>query len=162
MRLICSVNWHAVASKMSVSRPHNRSIRTIRCSSRRHLTRTGFVVSAATNHSLDYTYGGMEATMRELDDREFPYAGVGRNLTEARKPAHVDTTAGRVAVASACSTLVSGSAADEPGTEMKRRPGVSPLRWKLKDAQNRTAVIRTREISMTSRYTTRNNVTIVF
>lgn len=97
------------------------------------LTWCGFdVVAAATNHSFDYTYGGMEATMLELDDRQIPYAGLGRNLAEARRPAYVDTPAGRVAVVAACSTITPGSIAGERGTDVKGRPGISSLRWQAK------------------------------
>lgn len=97
------------------------------------LTWAGFdAFSVANNHAFDYTYGGMEATMRALEERGIPYAGMGRNLRLARKPAYVDTPGGRVALVAANSTFYSPAAIAgriHPETE-QGRPGVSPLRYK--------------------------------
>lgn len=89
------------------------------------------VVSAATNHSFDYSYGGLETTMRELSEASIPYAGIGRNLTEARRPTYLDTPAGRVALVSACSTITPGSIAGKQSSEVKGRPGIAPLRYSV-------------------------------
>lgn len=92
------------------------------------LTWAGFdLFTAATNHAMDYSHGGMEATMRELDARAIPYAGLGRNLTDAREPAYVDTPSGRVGVVAACSTVTTGSEAGEQRNGMPGRPGISPV-----------------------------------
>ncbi|MFB6300135.1 MAG: CapA family protein [Halobacteriales archaeon] len=94
------------------------------------LTWCGFdLFAAATNHTIDYSHGGMEATMRELDDRNIPYAGLGHNLAEAREPAYVDTPGGRVALVAACSTITTGSVAGEQRRDLQGRPGLSPLRF---------------------------------
>ena len=93
------------------------------------LTWLGFdAFAAATNHVMDYTHGGMEATMRELEAREIPYAGLGRTLAEARAPAYFDTPGGRVAIVAACSTITTGSEAGEQTADIQGRPGLSPLR----------------------------------
>lgn len=65
--------------------------------------------------------------MRELDEREIPYAGIGRTLAAARAPAYVDTPAGRIALVSACATITPGTEAGEQRPDMAGRPGVSPL-----------------------------------
>lgn len=92
------------------------------------LTGAGFdLFTAATNHAMDYSHGGMEATMRELDARDIPYAGLGDNLTDAREPAYVDTAGGRVGVVATCSTITTGSEAGEQENGLKGRPGISPL-----------------------------------
>lgn len=94
------------------------------------LTWMGFdMFSVATNHAMDYTHGGMEATMQNLEDRNIPYAGMGRDLTTARQPAYVDTPAGRVALVSACSTITTGSVAGKSRPGMHGRPGIAPLRF---------------------------------
>lgn len=92
------------------------------------LTRAGFdAFAAATNHAGDYSHGGMEATMRALEERSIPYAGLGRTLADARAPAYVDSPAGRVAVVSTCSTLTPGDRAGRQRPDLQGRPGVSPL-----------------------------------
>lgn len=83
---------------------------------------------AATNHTGDFSHGGMEATMNALEERNIPYAGLGRTLSQARKPAYVDTAGGRVALIAACSTIPPGSEAGRQRPDMQGRPGLSPLR----------------------------------
>lgn len=83
--------------------------------------------AAATNHATDFWHGGMEATMRELEERELVYAGLGRNLAEARSPGYLDTPVGRVGLVSATSTFQPGSAAAHQRRDMHGRPGISPL-----------------------------------
>ena len=93
------------------------------------LTWAGFdAFAVATNHAFDFGHGGMEATMRELEAREIPYAGLGPNLAKARAPAYVDTPAGRCALISVCSTITPGSIAGQRGPDIGGRPGVAPLR----------------------------------
>lgn len=80
------------------------------------------------NHTMDYGYGGMFATMDALESRGLPYAGLGRNLYEARKPDYLDTSQGRIALLSAGSLLkVSGMAAEKQTEALPGSPGVSPL-----------------------------------
>lgn len=94
--------------------------------------------AAANNHTGDYGRGGMEATMRELDDRGIPYAGLGRTLADARAPAYFDvpgdstadsrTAPGdRVGLVAACTTFSSGTEAGRQRPDLQGRPGLSPL-----------------------------------
>jgi len=93
------------------------------------LSWAGFqLFSVATNHANDFWHGGMEATMRELEERDLVYAGLGRNLAEARAPGFLDTSAGRVGFVAATSTYQPGSVAAHQRRDMQGRPGVSPLR----------------------------------
>jgi poly-gamma-glutamate synthesis protein (capsule biosynthesis protein) len=93
------------------------------------LTWAGFdVFAAANNHVGDFSHGGMEATMRKLDARSIPYAGLGETLADARAPAYVETPGGRVAVVSACSSITPGSEAGAQRPDMAGRPGLAPLR----------------------------------
>lgn len=83
--------------------------------------------AAATNHAGDYSHGGMEATMQALEDRDLAYAGLGRNLADARSPAYVETPAGRVALVSACTTITPGTEAGKQRPDLHGRPGLAPL-----------------------------------
>lgn len=86
--------------------------------------------AAATNHANDFSHEGLRATMRELNERDLVYAGIGENLAMARKPAYLDTPAGRIALVSACSSIPPGAAAGTQRPDMQGRPGISPLRLK--------------------------------
>lgn len=83
--------------------------------------------SAATNHVFDFGHGGVETTLRELNERGLAAAGLGANLYEARRPAYVETAAGRVAMVSACSSITPGSAAGPQSPSLPGRPGLNPL-----------------------------------
>ena len=87
------------------------------------------IVSHASNHALDYSYGGLFSTWEFLDRAGIVYAGTGRNLGEARSPAYLDTAKGRVALISMCSTFVGWARAGETRRDMKGRPGLNPLRF---------------------------------
>lgn len=92
------------------------------------LSWAGFdMVAAASNHTADYTHGGMAATMDALESRDLPYAGLGRNLAAAREPAYLETSAGRVALIAACSTVPPGATAGAQRRDMQGRPGLAPL-----------------------------------
>lgn len=94
------------------------------------LTWFGFdAFAAATNHTGDYGIGGIEATMQHLENREIPYAGIGRNLATAREPAYIETAAGRVGLVSVCSTITPGTQAGQQRADMGGRPGLAPLRF---------------------------------
>jgi len=96
----------------------------------RDLEWAGFnIVSAATNHTGDYSHGGMEATMHTLNGSELNYAGLGKNLAEARSPGYIETSAGRAALVSCCSTMTPESSAGDQRPDMHGRPGLSPLRY---------------------------------
>ncbi|MFC2038895.1 CapA family protein [Chloroflexota bacterium] len=87
------------------------------------------IVSHASNHSLDYSYGGMMSTWQALNKVGLPYAGTGMNLGEARQPAYADTPKGRVALISMCSSFAPWGGAGDVRPDMKGRPGVNPLRF---------------------------------
>ncbi|MBY7144418.1 CapA family protein [Virgibacillus sp. NKC19-3] len=63
------------------------------------------MVSWATNHTLDFSFGGLEATEKNLNHYNFVHAGAGHNLAEASKPTYMETVHGRVAIISATSTF---------------------------------------------------------
>jgi poly-gamma-glutamate synthesis protein (capsule biosynthesis protein) len=87
------------------------------------------LVSTASNHSLDYSYGGLRSTHGALDSAGLAHAGSGADLAAARAPAFVDTAAGRVALVSATSSFPAFARAGAARTDASGRPGVNPLRY---------------------------------
>lgn len=96
------------------------------------LKEIGFnLYSCANNHALDYGVKGLLATMDELKKRNISYAGVGRNLTEARMPVYYTVSGGTVAMISCTSTFFDEQAAGEERPEVQGRPGVNPLKFEV-------------------------------
>ncbi len=94
------------------------------------LRRMGFnLFGTANNHFLDYSPQGVADTLDALDSRGLAHAGAGRNLTEARQPAYVDTAGRRVALLAANSTAAATILAADPEGPIGGRAGVSPLRF---------------------------------
>lgn len=83
--------------------------------------------SAATNHTFDYSHGGVEATIENLVQREIPFAGIGHTLFEARQPEYVEIAAGRVGIVSACTSFTPGAEAGERSPVLSGRPGLNPI-----------------------------------
>ncbi|MDO8568181.1 MAG: CapA family protein [Dehalococcoidales bacterium] len=95
----------------------------------RELKWAGFdLVSHASNHCMDYSYGGLLNTWKAMDEADLCHAGTGKNLGEAREPSYLDTEHGRVALISMSSTFSGWARAGEARRDMKGRPGVNPLR----------------------------------
>ncbi|HYI16063.1 MAG TPA: CapA family protein [Thermomicrobiales bacterium] len=82
------------------------------------------------NHSLNYEIPGLLALIDILDRRGLAYAGIGRNLAEARMPVYLDTAAGSVSLVACCSTFAKGQQASEQRPDFAGRPGLNPLRFK--------------------------------
>jgi Bacterial capsule synthesis protein PGA_cap len=87
------------------------------------------LVSTASNHALDYSYGGLRATCAALDAAGLAHAGTGADLAAARAPAFADTAAGRVALVSATSSFPAFARAGPARADAAGRPGVNPLRY---------------------------------
>lgn len=92
------------------------------------LKEIGFdVCSTANNHAMDYSEGGLKATIKNLDRVGLAHSGSGMNLAEAREPAFIDTPSGVVSVVSACTWdlgIASHARKNVPG-----RPGINPLHF---------------------------------
>ncbi|MFP4647242.1 MAG: CapA family protein [Candidatus Acetothermia bacterium] len=88
--------------------------------------------AAANNHTGDYSHGGMISTMEALEERNMTYAGLGRNLGEARSPSYLDTPGGNVALVAACSHFPTSCEAGEQRPDIQGRPGLSPLKLNAK------------------------------
>lgn len=94
------------------------------------LQRYGFnLFNWANNHTLDYLYGGLLATERELETRQLVHAGAGKTLSSAAEPRYLETVNGRVALIGATSTFHESWVAGETNRYVQGRPGVNPLRY---------------------------------
>jgi poly-gamma-glutamate synthesis protein (capsule biosynthesis protein) len=87
------------------------------------------MVSTANNHTMDYGYGGLRATLAALDKVGLVHAGAGENLARARAPAYLETAGGRVALISIASTFADEGRAGPQRNDIRGRPGLSPLRY---------------------------------
>jgi poly-gamma-glutamate synthesis protein (capsule biosynthesis protein) len=86
--------------------------------------------SAANNHALDYSIQGLLRTISVLRNKGVVFAGIGRNLAEARMPAYLDCSDGTSAALISCSsTFARGAEAGEQRRDMQGRPGVNPLHF---------------------------------
>lgn len=83
----------------------------------------------ANNHTMDYLYGGLLATERELDQRNLVHVGAGQTLSAAAKPKYVETIQGRVAIIGCTSTFHESWIAGDKTPYIEGRPGVNPLRY---------------------------------
>lgn len=93
------------------------------------LLRYGFnLVAWANNHTLDYSYGGLEATENYLDQHELVHAGAGKDLASASEPRYLETASGRVALIAATASFDPTWMAGEQRPDMIGRPGVNGLR----------------------------------
>ena len=106
------------------------------------------MLTFANNHTFDFSYGGLEATLRAVTESGFVHAGVGMNLDEAAGPAYLECRHGRVALIAMASTMASpNNHAAMAGRQSRRvvgRPGVNGLRVteKIEVAPEQFAVIR--------------------
>lgn len=103
--------------------------------------------SAATNHTGDYLQDGMHQTMEELKARNLCYAGLGRDMPNARSPAYLDTPSGRVGLVAATSTVKRGTQAGPRSRSQQSRAGVAPLRHRTSYRVTESQLEALREIS---------------
>lgn len=81
------------------------------------------LMATANNHSLNYSIEGLLTTIETLRARGVTFAGIGRNLAEARMPAYLDTNAGSVALIACASTFAKGQQASD------QRPDLPGPAW---------------------------------
>ncbi len=88
------------------------------------------MVACGSSHANDYGAKGMLDTMRYLDQARLVHAGLGRHMAEARTPAYLETSRGRVALIAASSEFKPGTRAGEQRYDTAGYPGVNGLRHK--------------------------------
>lgn len=108
------------------------------------------VVSLATNHALDWMYGGLQETLHHLDRVGIPHAGTGMTLAEARAPCFVDATPGRVALIDVDTSKPIAAAADAR-RDAPGRPGLSPVKITRRVTLDRDAYASLQRIAETLR-----------
>ena len=87
------------------------------------------MTSFANNHTFDYGYGGVEATLVALEESGLVHTGVGRNLDEAAAPVYLETKQGRVALIAMTASFANEAAlAGKQSRRVVGRPGVNALR----------------------------------
>ncbi len=92
--------------------------------------RYGFdLLALSNNHTMDYSYPGLEMTEQYVENYGFSHAGSGKNLYEAARPAMIETGHGRIGVIDLCSTFVDAARAGAQTSRMQGRPGLNPLRF---------------------------------
>ena len=87
------------------------------------------LVSTANNHSYDYGENGVITNINHLENSKITYAGTGKNLSEARSPAYLETANGRVALISTTSTFPDSARALDQRPDALGRPGLNPQRY---------------------------------
>jgi poly-gamma-glutamate synthesis protein (capsule biosynthesis protein) len=91
--------------------------------------RFGFnITSFANNHTLDFSYGGVEKTLENLRKAGLPSSGVGLNMQQASAPAYIDCESGRAALIAATSSFNLAAMAGNASHSIIGRPGVNGLR----------------------------------
>src|SRR5690606_1943383 len=86
------------------------------------------ITAFANNHTLNYGEHGCMKTVEVLEELGFPCAGAGANLAAARRPAFLDTPAGRVGLVGCASTFATGQRAGAQAPGVPGRPGLTPQR----------------------------------
>ncbi len=87
------------------------------------------IFNTATNHTCDYSHGGVLATIKYLRESGAVFAGSGKDLVEASAPAYLETANARVAMIAVCSTFDKSAVAGNQSLNMIGRPGLNPLRY---------------------------------
>ena len=82
----------------------------------------------ANNHTMDFSYGGLENTLGELKKRDVPVCGAGMDIHQATAPAMVEADGEKVAVLCISSTCDDAARAGGPGKVIPGRPGLNMLR----------------------------------
>lgn len=85
-------------------------------------------MSTANNHSLDFGELGLRSTLQACRGAGLVCAGTGEDLDDARAPAYVETSSGRMALISVSSGNRPHEWAGRPKETMVGRPGINPLR----------------------------------
>jgi poly-gamma-glutamate capsule biosynthesis protein CapA/YwtB (metallophosphatase superfamily) len=105
------------------------------------------LLSCANNHATDYGVAGLTAMLAHLQRASFAYAGAGGNLAEARKPAYLDTPAGRVALVAATSFYPPWTRAAEQRPDALGRPGINPLDFSTTYTVDEASLVALRRLS---------------
>lgn len=87
------------------------------------------LLAAANNHNYDHGENGLLTHLSNLAKSGMVYAGVGRNLGEAREPRYLETRGGRVALIAATSSGPAHLFAAHQWRDGMGRPGANMIRY---------------------------------
>ena len=85
------------------------------------------LMGTANNHTLDYGYEGLFASLENLDRVGIAHAGAGADLAQAARPGFFDSRAGRVSDVNCASTFAPYFPAGPAHPYLKGRPGINAL-----------------------------------
>lgn len=112
------------------------------------LVEAGFSLFAtATNHCLDYSISGLLHSIEAMEARGLSFAGVGRNLEEARRPVYHTHPHGTVALVSCASSFAKGQEAGAQRHDLPGRPGLNPLHFETVHEVTEAQLAAVREIA---------------
>lgn len=112
------------------------------------LVEAGFSLFAtATNHCLDYSISGLLHSIEAMEARGLSFAGVGRNLEEARRPVYHTHPHGTVAMMSCASSFAKGQEAGAQRADLPGRPGLNPLHFETVHELTEAQLAALREIA---------------
>ncbi len=95
------------------------------------LNKYGFnVYNTANNHSLDYSHGGLIATIENLKSRGVAFCGTGEDMESASAPCYIKTDNTTVALLGASSTFHDSDIAGPSNDAIFGRPGLNTVRVK--------------------------------
>ena len=103
--------------------------------------------ATATNHSLDYSISGLLASIEAMEARGVSFAGVGRNLEDARRPCYHTSPQGTVAMISCASTFGKGQEAGAARPDVQGRPGLNPLHFETVHEVTEQQLLALREVA---------------
>ncbi len=116
------------------------------------------LLNIANNHTLDYSYKGLEATEKYLRQYDFVYGGAGENMARASDPKYLDTPSGRIGFIAATTTFHESWIAGEQRRDMMGRPGVNPLRHNAVHVVSKEKIEMLKQIATTTDINAMNNL----
>ena len=87
--------------------------------------------SFANNHTMDFSYDGLNDTLNAAKARNLPICGAGKDLEDAAAYKVVETENGKCAIISICATFNDAARAGSPSDYLIGRPGLNPLRFSI-------------------------------
>jgi len=103
--------------------------------------------SCANNHVTDYGVAGVLAMLAHLERAGLAYAGIGRNLAEARAPCYLDSPTGRIALVATTGFFRPWNRASKQNRDAAGRPGINPLSFKTIHCVDEAALAALRRIA---------------
>lgn len=86
------------------------------------------ITSFNNNHVMDFSYGGLLATLKAMDESGLVHGGVGKCMEDAARPVYLDTENGTVAMISVNTTFHPPMLAGNTSEDFPGRPGINGLR----------------------------------